>query len=489
MNITDALTFDDILLVPAESDIIPSQANTTTSLTKKIKLNIPIISSAMDTVTEAKMAISMSQNGGVGVIHKNLTPKYQARQVKKVKMSETGLVLKPYTLYDTQTVQDYKNKRKQKGFGTFPVISEKDNTLLGIITRKDISFATSLTQSIKELMTPKSDLITATYPIDEKQVKDRMKKNKIEKMLIIDNDYKLCGMVTIKDFNKLSKYPNATRDKQQRLVCAAAVGTGEGEKERIDLLIKAEVDIIVVDTAHGHSKNVFNMVKYIKEKSPDITVIAGNIATSKAAEFLIEAGADAVKVGIGPGSICTTRIVTGVGVPQLTAIQNVAKVCNAKGIGVIADGGIKHSGDISKAIAVGADCVMVGSLLAGTEESPGETILLNGRSYKSYRGMGSLGAMAKGSADRYFQAEHQNNQQKLVPEGIEGRVSYKGSVDGVLHQLVGGLKASMGYTGNQTIKEMQNNAEFVKITNSGLSESHVHNITITQEAPNYKTNL
>ncbi len=480
------LTFDDILLKPAYSEILPSEADLKTKITKNIELNIPIISSAMDTVTESKLAIAMAQCGGMGCIHKNLSIKEQADEVKKVKKFESGIVINPLTITPDQTLGDALHIMKTYGISGIPVVeSLNSKKLVGILTNRDVRFATDKKQSVAELMT-KENLITSKNDISKQEAKMLLHKNKIERILIIDNQQNCIGLITGKDIEKSKQFPHACKDSEGRLRVAAAIGVGKDGFKRAESLIEVGVDVLVIDTAHGHSKGVIDAVAHIKKIYPQIDVIAGNIATKEAALALIKAGADAVKVGIGPGSICTTRVVAGVGVPQFSAILDVAKVCLDYKIPLISDGGIRFSGDLAKAIAAGASCVMLGSLLAGTEESPGETILFKGRSYKMYRGMGSLGAMARGSADRYFQ-ENIADKLKLVPEGVEGRVPYKGPVLDVIHQLVGGLRSSMGYTGNKNIKEMQENCCFVKITNSGLKESHPHSITITSESPNYST--
>ena len=477
------LTFDDVLLQPAESSVLPATANTKTKLTKTISLGIPLISSAMDTVTESALAIAMAQHGGIGCIHKNLTIEEQAREVRKVKKFESGMVVDPVTIAPDVTLAEALQIMQSHGISGIPVV-EKNGKLAGILTNRDVRFADNPKQQVSELMT-KDKLVTAKEGVSIDEAKRLLHKNRIEKLLMVDDNYKLVGLITVKDIEKSQKYPNATKDELGRLRVAAAVGVGEEGLKRAEALIEAGVDLLTVDTAHGHSKGVIEMVAKVKKLSNATQVIAGNIATPEAARALIDAGADAVKVGIGPGSICTTRIVAGVGVPQLSAVMKVVEEANKSGVPVIADGGIKYSGDLAKAIAAGASVAMIGSLFAGTEESPGEVILYQGRSYKTYRGMGSLGAMARGSADRYFQQEIKDKL-KLVPEGVEGRVPYKGSISGVIHQLMGGLKAAMGYTGNATIPEMQQNCTFVRITNAGLKESHPHSITITQEAPNYQ---
>jgi IMP dehydrogenase len=485
MQIRDALTFDDVLLEPAESRILPSQANTRTRLTQTIELGIPLMSAAMDTVTEAEMAITLAQAGGIGVIHKNLEPEEQADEVRKVKRFESGMVVNPITIHPEQPLSDALAVMQSQSISGIPVIAKRTGLLVGIITHRDVRFATDPTQPIKELMTRK--LITVGEGVDMDEAKRLLHAHRIEKLLVVDGEKHCVGLITVKDIDKAQTYPEACKDIHGRLRVAAATGIGDAGFARTEALIDAGVDVIVVDTAHGHSAGVIDQVDRIKRISNETQIIAGNIATGEAARALIGAGADAVKVGIGPGSICTTRIVAGVGVPQLTAILDVVAVAHKAGIPVIGDGGIQQSGDLAKAIAAGADCAMIGSLLAGTDQAPGEVFLYEGRSYKSYRGMGSLGAMARGSADRYFQAEIADTL-KLVPEGIEGQVPYKGAAPNVLHQLVGGLKAAMGYTGNATIQEMQENCRFLRLTNAGLRESHVHDVSITREAPNYRSN-
>ncbi|MCZ6592400.1 MAG: IMP dehydrogenase [Alphaproteobacteria bacterium] len=486
MHIRDALTFDDVLLEPAESRILPSQANTHTRLTQTIELGIPLISAAMDTVTEAEMAITLAQAGGIGVIHKNLEPEEQADEVRKVKRFESGMVVNPITIHPEQPLSDALAVMESQSISGIPVIAKRTGRLVGILTNRDVRFASDPTQPIKELMTRK--LITVGEGVDMDEAKRLLHAHRIEKLLVVDDEKHCVGLITVKDIDKAQTFPDACKDAQGRLRAAAATGVGDAGFVRSEALLDAGVDVIVVDTAHGHSVRVIGQVDRIKRISNETQIIAGNIATGEAARALIDAGADAVKVGIGPGSICTTRIVAGVGVPQLTAIQDVVDVAQKAGIPVIGDGGIKQSGDLAKAIAVGADCAMIGSLLAGTDQAPGEVFLYEGRSYKSYRGMGSMGAMARGSADRYFQAEIADTL-KLVPEGIEGQVPYKGAASNVLHQLVGGLKAAMGYTGNATIADMQQNCRFLRLTNAGLRESHVHDVAITREAPNYRSNV
>lgn len=483
MKLVEALTFDDVLLEPAASDVVPAQVNTTTTLTPGIVLGIPLISSAMDTVTESRLAIAMAQQGGMGVIHKNLSIDEQAAEVRKVKKFESGIVDNPITIHPEATLAEAFNLMREHEISGIPVTEKQSRKLVGILTNRDVRFATNQQQRISELMTHEN-LITVRENVDRDEAKRLLHHHRIEKLVVVDGEYRCIGLITVKDIEKSASHPQSCKDELGRLRAAAAVGTGEDGLRRAEALVEAGVDVIIVDTAHGHSKGVLETVARIKKQFGNLPVIGGNIATGDGAKALIDAGADAVKVGIGPGSICTTRIVAGVGVPQLTAIVNAIEVCQKHNVNVIADGGIKYSGDLAKAIAAGAHCVMIGSLLAGTEESPGEVILYQGRSYKSYRGMGSVGAMARGSADRYFQQDIKNAL-KLVPEGVEGRVPFKGSVANVLHQLVGGLRASMGYTGNATIADMRKNCRFVRITSAGLRESHVHDITITREAPNY----
>ncbi len=485
MEILDALTFDDVLLEPAESRILPSDANTSTKLTKNIDLGIPLMAAAMDTVTEAEMAIAMAQAGGLGVIHKNLEPHEQADEVRKVKRFESGMVVNPITIHPDQSLADALAIMDRESISGIPVVAREGGKLVGIVTNRDVRFAEDPSQPIEELMT--KELVTVAEGADMGQAKQLLHRHRIEKLLVVDGENHCVGLVTVKDMEKARAYPNSCKDPHGSLRVAAATGVGDSGFERAEALLDAGVDVIVVDTAHGHSIGVIEQISRIKRLSNQAQIIGGNIATGAAASALIDAGADALKVGIGPGSICTTRVVAGVGVPQLTAIENVANVAQGHGVPVIADGGIKYSGDLAKAIAAGADVAMIGSLLAGTDEAPGEVFLYEGRSYKSYRGMGSLGAMARGSADRYFQAEVSDSL-KLVPEGIEGQVAYKGSVMTILHQLVGGLRASMGYTGNGTIPEMQKNCRFLRLTNAGLRESHVHDVAITREAPNYRQN-
>jgi IMP dehydrogenase len=486
MEIAEALTFDDVLLVPAASSVLPAQANTSTRLTKTITLNIPIISAAMDTVTEAGLAIALAQEGGIGVIHKNNTPEQQANEVRRVKKFESGMVVNPVTIFPDQTLGDALRLREQHRISGIPVVERNTGKLVGILTNRDMRFSTNMGQPVSELMT-KDRLITAPENVQREQAVKLLHQHRIEKLVVVDANYRCVGLITVKDIDKAKAHPLACKDEQGRLRVAAAIGIGDDGYARGQALLEAGVDVLVVDTAHGHSKGVIDAVGRIKKASNYTQVIAGNIATPEAAKALIDAGADAVKVGIGPGSICTTRVVAGVGVPQLTAVMEVAEMARRSGIPVIADGGLKSSGDIAKAIAGGADCVMIGSLLAGTEEAPGEVILYQGRTYKDYRGMGSLGAMARGSADRYFQEEVRDNM-KLVPEGVEGRVPYKGPAGAVVHQLVGGLKAAMGYTGNPTIADMHKNCKFRRITGAGIRESHVHDVIVTREPPNYRVN-
>jgi IMP dehydrogenase len=478
------LTFDDVLLQPCESDILPSQADTRTQITKSIALNIPILSSAMDTVTEARMAIVMAQLGGIGVLHRNLTIEEQAAAVRQVKRFESGMVVNPITVAPNATLAQARAIMISNSISGIPVV-EASGKLVGMLTNRDVRFAENPNQLVSELMTHE-DLVTVRAGVSEDEARRLLHQRRIEKLLVVDDAFHCVGLITVKDIEKAVNYPSATKDATGRLLVAAATTVGEKGIERTRALIDAECDLIVVDTAHGHSKMVAEAVSAIKKLSSKVQVVAGNVATAGATRALIDAGADGVKVGIGPGSICTTRVVAGVGVPQLTAIMDAAEEAAKSGIPVIADGGLRTSGDVAKALAAGASSVMVGSLLAGTEEAPGETFLYQGRVYKSYRGMGSVGAMARGSADRYFQQDIKD-QLKLVPEGIEGQVPFKGAAADVIHQLVGGVKAAMGYTGSATITDLQQRAQFVRITNAGLRESHVHDVTITREAPNYPT--
>ncbi len=478
----EAITFDDVLLSPGYSNILPHQVSLETQLTPKIKLKMPLVSAAMDTVTESRLAIAMAQEGGVGIIHKNMSIKAQAAEVRKVKKFENGMVIDPITASPETTIRELLEITEQYHFSGVPVVEGK--ALVGLVTSRDVRFAKDLTQPISSIMTPKARLVTVKEGAQEDEIQRLLHQYRIEKVLVVNDHYELVGLITVKDIQKAIDKPNACKDELGRLVVGAAVGTAGDTEARVKALAEAGVDVIIVDTAHGHSQGVLDRVKWIKSHFSHLQVIGGNIATAEAAKALVEAGADGVKVGIGPGSICTTRVVAGVGVPQLTAISNVTQVMTPLGVPVIADGGIRYSGDICKAIAAGASVVMVGGLFAGTEESPGEVELFQGRSYKSYRGMGSLGAMAKGSSDRYFQDSI--DAKKLVPEGIEGRVPYKGALAAVIHQLIGGLRAGMGYTGCATITEMQTRPTFVKITGAGFNESHVHNVMITKEPPNYQ---
>ncbi len=478
-----ALTFDDVLLVPAHSVVMPREVNLATQLTRNIKLNIPLVSAAMDTVTEARLAIALAQEGGIGIIHKNMSVEQQASRVSRVKRFESGVVIDPVTIDPNMTVRDVLALTRLHKISGLPVV--RDGKVVGIVTNRDLRFETNLDQAISNIMTPKERLVTVKEGANREQIMGLLHKHRLERLLVVNDAFELKGLITVKDIQKSTEHPNACKDNKGRLRAGAAVGVGEGTDERVAALAEAGVDVIVVDTAHGHSQGVLDRVTWVKKHFPHIDVIGGNIATASAAKALVDAGADGVKVGIGPGSICTTRIVAGVGVPQITAIANVAKALEGTGVPFIADGGIRYSGDISKAIAAGAHSVMLGGMFAGTEEAPGEIELFQGRSYKSYRGMGSVGAMQKGSSDRYFQ-DNNGNVDKLVPEGIEGRVPYKGSVLAVIHQLMGGLRASMGYVGCPTIEEMRNKAEFVQITSAGIRESHVHDVQITKEAPNYR---
>jgi len=481
--IEEALAFDDVLLVPAYSAVLPSRTDVTTRLTRRITLNIPIVSAAMDTVTEAAMAIAMAQAGGIGVIHKNLEPEDQAAQVRQVKKFESGMVVNPVTIHPDQTLAEARALMASHCISGIPVVERGSGRLVGILTNRDVRFASDPTVKVYELMT-RENLITVREHVAVEEAKRLLHKHRIEKLLVVDDAYRCVGLITVKDIDKATAHPNACKDELGRLRVAAATGVGPDGLRRAEMLVEAETDVIVVDTAHGHSAGVLETVERIKRLSNAVEVVAGNVATPEAAIALIDAGADAVKIGIGPGSICTTRVVAGVGVPQFTAVLETAEAAHARGVPAIADGGIRSSGDLTKAIAAGADAVMIGSLLAGTDESPGEVFLYQGRSYKAYRGMGSLAAMRKGSADRYFQQDAETD--KLVPEGIEGRVAYKGPVAAVIHQLVGGLRAGMGYTGSETIAALRQNARFRRITSAGLRESHVHDVAITREAPNYQ---
>jgi len=488
----ETLTFDDVLLKPGASSVLPGETDTSTAITRELRLNIPIVSSAMDTVTEARLAIAVAQAGGIGVIHRNMTPDEQAEEIRQVKKFESGMVVNPVTIGPKATLADALALMKAHRISGIPVVEPGDNgseagRLVGILSNRDVRFASNPNQKVAELMTHE-DLVTVAENIDSTEAKRLLHQHRIEKLLVVDDAYRCIGLITVKDIEKAQLNPNATKDPQGRLRVAAATSVGDDGHARTERLIEAEVDLVVVDTAHGHSSRVLDAVRRIKRQSNSVQVLAGNVATEEGASALIDAGADAIKVGIGPGSICTTRIIAGVGVPQLTAILDCARAARAGGVPLIADGGIKFSGDLAKAIAAGADVAMVGSILAGTDESPGEVFLYQGRSYKSYRGMGSVGAMARGSADRYFQAEV-TDQLKLVPEGIEGQVPYKGALGSVLHQLVGGLRAAMGYTGSATIADFHQRADFVKISAASLRESHAHDVTITREAPNYPSGV
>ena len=477
-----ALTFDDVLLVPAHSTVLPRDVSLTTRLTSNITLNIPLLSAAMDTVTEARLAIAMAQEGGIGILHKNMPPRSQAAEVAKVKRFESGVVKDPITISQDMTVRDVLNLIRTHKISGLPVVDA--SKVVGIVTNRDLRFENNLDQPVRNIMTPRERLVTVKEGTSSEEAKKLLHQHRLERVLVINDDFELRGLITVKDMLKSSEHPNACKDHLGRLRVGAAVSVGEGTEERIELLIEAGVDVLIVDTAHGHSQGVLDRVRWIKKKFPKTQVIGGNIATASAAKALLDLGADGVKVGIGPGSICTTRIVAGVGVPQITAINNVATALKGTGVPMIADGGIRYSGDIAKAISAGADSVMLGGLFAGTEEAPGEIELYQGRSYKSYRGMGSLGAMQQGSSDRYFQ-DDEDSTEKLVPEGVEGRVPYKGSVVQVMHQLMGGLRSAMGYLGCASIDDVKERAEFVEITSAGIRESHVHDVQIVKEAPNY----
>ncbi len=481
----EALTFDDVLLLPAHSVVLPKTVALTTQLTRSIALNIPLISSAMDTVTESRLAIAMAQEGGLGVLHKSMSVENQAREVRQVKKYESGVVKDPITISADASIRDLVALMQEYDISGMPVLDSSG--LVGIVTSRDVRFEANLDAKVSSIMTAKDRLVTVREEFALDDVKELLHRHRIEKILVVNDDFELRGLITLKDIRKSEDYPNACKDEQGRLRVAAAVGTGPDSADRIQAIIEAGVDVVIVDTAHGHSQFVLDQVKYIKDNYPSVSVIGGNIATADAARDLVKAGADAVKVGIGPGSICTTRIVTGVGVPQISAVANVVEAVKGSDVCVISDGGIRYSGDIAKVIAAGAHVVMVGSLLAGSEEAPGEVELYQGRSYKAYRGMGSLGAMShsQGSSDRYFQ-DVDSGTEKLVPEGIEGRVPYKGSMSAIVHQLMGGLRSSMGYTGSANIEQMRTKTQFVKITASGMSESHVHDVSITKEAPNYR---
>jgi IMP dehydrogenase len=481
-----ALTFDDVLLVPAYSQVLPRDTSLATSLSRNIRLNVPLVSAAMDTVTESRLAIALAQEGGIGIVHKNMPPRQQAAEVARVKRYESGVLRDPITVTPDQTVRQVIELSKQHGVSGFPVLQGK--TVVGIVTNRDVRFETRLDAKVKDIMTPRDKLISVREGATLAEGKALMHAHKLERVLVVNDEFELRGLMTVKDITKQTSFPNAARDSHGKLRVGAAVGVGDGTDERIEALVKAGVDALVVDTAHGHSEGVLDRVRWVKRNYPGVDVIGGNIATAAGALALVEAGADAVKVGIGPGSICTTRIVTGVGVPQILAIDSVAQAIKCSGVPLIADGGVRFSGDLAKAIAAGADSVMMGGAFAGTEEAPGETILYQGRTYKSYRGMGSLGAMQQGSADRYFQDEQAGNASstKLVPEGIEGQVPYKGSVVAIIFQMSGGLRASMHYCGCASIEDMHGKAEFVEISSAGMRESHVHDVQITKEAPNYR---
>ena len=483
-NIKQALTFDDVLLTPARSSVLPRDVELSTQLTKKIRLGIPLLSAAMDTVTESRMAICLAQEGGLSIIHKNMPPELQARHVARVKKFEAGVISDPITVGPEVSIGDVIKLTSQKRISGVPVVD--GDQVVGIVTSRDLRFETRLDEPVSSAMTPQEKLVTVKEGATKDEILSLLHRHRIEKLLVVDDNFGLKGMVTVKDIQKSTDHPKACKDSNGRLRVGAAVGTGADTDARAALLVEAGVDVIVVDTAHGHSEGVLNAVTRLKKAHPEVQIIGGNIATAQAALDLVAAGADAVKVGIGPGSICTTRMVAGVGVPQITAVYDVAQALKGTDVPLIADGGLRFSGDIAKAIAAGANCVMVGGLLAGTDEAPGEIELYQGRSYKSYRGMGSIGAMEQGSKDRYFQSD-ESEAQKLVPEGIEGRVPYKGPATHIIHQLMGGVRSSMGYTGNATLAQMRTNCEFVKITNAGVTESHVHDVTITKEAPNYRS--
>lgn len=484
MNIIEkAYTFDDVLLIPAHSQILPRDTVLTTQLTRTIRLNLPLVSAAMDTVTEAKLAISMAQEGGIGIIHKNMTPAQQARVVEKVKRFESGVVKEPVTITSDLSVGEVVEICRKNKISSLPVL--EDGKVVGIVTNRDLRFEKRLDQKVASIMTGRDRLVTVKEGTPIQDARELMHEHKIERVLVINDDWELRGLITVRDILKTTAFPNANKDSEGRLMVGAAVGVGADTEERLALMVEEGLDVVVVDTAHGHSQGVLDRVRWVKQHYPDLQVIGGNIATAEAAKDLVAAGADGVKVGIGPGSICTTRIVAGVGVPQLTAIHNVAEALKGTGVPLIADGGVRYSGDLAKALAAGAHAVMMGGMFAGTDEAPGEIELYQGRSYKSYRGMGSLGAMSQGSADRYFQDK--NSSDKYVPEGIEGRVPYKGPIVNIIHQLMGGLRSSMGYLGCASIEEMHRNARFVEITAAGMNESHVHDVQITKEAPNYHT--
>jgi IMP dehydrogenase len=481
--IQKALTFDDVLLLPAHSRFLPREVSLKTRLTRKLELNVPLVSAAMDTVTEARLAIAIAQEGGIGIVHKNLTPQAQAAEVAKVKRFESGVLRDPMTVNPEMTVREVMALQREHRISGFPVV--KAGKVVGIVTNRDLRFETNLDQPVKGIMTPQRRLITVREGASREEAKELMHRHRLERVLVIDEEFRLKGLVTVKDITKESEHPDASKDAHGKLRVGAAVGVGEGTDERVAALVEAGADVLIVDTAHGHAQGVLDRVKWIKTRYPDVEVVGGNVGTGDGARALVDHGADGVKVGIGPGSICTTRIVAGVGVPQITAIQNVAEALAKSGVPLIADGGVRYSGDVAKALAAGAHAVMLGSLFAGTEESPGEIELYQGRSYKAYRGMGSLGAMQKGAADRYFQ-DSEMNVDKLVPEGVEGRVPYKGSAVSVIQQLLGGVRASMGYTGCATVEELRTRTQFVEITAAGIRESHVHDVQIVKEAPNYR---
>ncbi len=485
MQLTEkALTFDDVLLIPAHSTVLPRDVSLATQLTSIITLNIPLLSAAMDTVTEAPLAIALAQEGGIGIIHKNMTIEAQAMQVAQVKRFESGVVKDPITIHPDMTVREVLEMIRRHKISGLPVV--KGKKVVGIVTNRDLRFESNLDQAIKHIMTPKTRLVTVKEDTAREQVLALLHKYRLERLLVVNDQFELCGLITVKDIVKTSEYPSANKDEQGRLRVGAAIGVGEGSDERAIALVEAGVDVIIVDTAHGHSQGVLDRITWLKKKFPKLQVIGGNIATADGARALVDSGADAVKVGIGPGSICTTRIVAGVGVPQITAIHNVSEALKGSGVPTIADGGIRYSGDIAKALAAGASTVMLGGLFAGTAEAPGEIELFQGRAYKTYRGMGSLSAMQQGSSDRYFQEKEQKNNDKLVPEGVEGRVPFKGNIASVIHQLIGGVRSSMGYLGCETIADMHDKAKFVEITSAGIRESHVHDVQITKEAPNYQ---
>ena len=484
--VKEALTFDDVLLVPAHSTVLPNTADISTQLTQTIKLNIPMLSAAMDTVTESDLAIALAQEGGIGFIHKNMSIENQANHVRRVKKHESGIVQDPVTVLPTATIKEVTDLAKEYGFAGFPVVTESQE-LVGIITARDVRFATDLSLPVTAVMTPKERLVTVKEGEQREIVLKKMHEHRVEKVLVVDAKFHLKGMITVKDYNKAEQKPNACKDEKGRLRVGAAVGAGAGNEERIVALVEAGVDVLLIDSSHGHSEGVLERIRQARKAYPDLQIIGGNVATAEGAKALIDAGVNAVKVGIGPGSICTTRIVTGVGVPQISAIMDAVEMAQKHNIPVIADGGIRFSGDIAKAIAAGAACVMVGSMFAGTEEAPGEIELFQGRAYKSYRGMGSLGAMAKGSSDRYFQTD--NAADKLVPEGIEGRIAYKGLLKEIIHQQMGGLRSCMGLTGCATIDELRTKSKFYRITGAGMKESHVHDVLITKEPPNYRAGV